>query len=420
MSGPAARPEPRRVVITGMGVVTPIGVGRDAFWSSALEGRSGLGRPSLVDHPDLPVKVVAEVKDFDPSDHMATKVTVRTDRNTHFAFAACAQGLADAGLDLEQEDSTRVGLVMASNYGGLSFFLNDLVKLHQKGPSFVSAYMAIAWIPSAPVGQLSIKHKIHGYAKTIINDAAGGTDAIGTAYRAVRRGDADVIIAGGFEAAMAEAAIAGLAAFDQVCKDAEDPAAAFRPFNVDRPGIVIGEGGGIVILEELERAQARGAHIYGEIVGFAMTSDAMGLKVFDPEGAQYARAMSLALEQGGLSAADVDYVNADGRGTQEGDRSEANALARVFGEGVPGVAVSAPKSMVGNTLAGAGAIDLAFTLMAMRDGTIAPTINLDRQDPECAMDLVTGSPRETPVEVALVGSRGTTGVNAALAVRHMV
>lgn len=406
----------RRVAVTGIGVVAPIGVGKDAFWAAAREGRSGVGRPSLVEHPDLPVRVVGEVTDFDATEHLSTKVAVRTDRNTHFSFAACSEGLADAGLDLEQEDSTRVGLVMASNYGGLSFFLDNLVKLHQQGPSFVSAYMAIAWIPSAPVGQLSIKHKIHGYAKTIVNDAAGGTDAIGTAYRAIRRGDADVIIAGGFEAAMAEAAMAGLAAFDQVCTDAPDPATAFRPFDAERLGIVVGEGGAIVVLEEMERARARGAEVYAEIVGFAQTSDAVDVHRFAPDGTQYARAMAMALEQGGLAPADVDYVNADGRGTEEGDRAEARAIGRLFDDGR--VPVSAPKSMVGNTLAGAGAIDLVFTLLALRDGLIAPTINLERQDPECRIDLVAGEPRAVPIDVALLGSRGTTGVNAALVVRR--
>jgi 3-oxoacyl-[acyl-carrier-protein] synthase II len=408
----------RRVAVTGIGLVTPIGVGKDAFWEAALEGRSGIGRPTLVEHPDLPVKVVGEVADFDAAEHLSTKIAVRTDRNTHFSFAACAEGLEDAGLDLAAEDSSRVGLVMASNYGGLSYFLDNLVKLHQRGPSFVSAYMAIAWIPSAPVGQLSIRHGIHGYAKTIVNDAAGGTDAIGTAFRAIRRGDADVIIAGGFEAAMAEAAIAGLAAFDEVCKDAEDPATAFRPFNAERPGIVVGEGGGVVILEELERARERGASIYAEIAGFAQTSDARSLKEFDPDGVQYARAMALAMEQAGLGRGDIDYVNADGRGTEPGDRSEARALGRAFGDRIGDLPVSAPKSMVGNTLSGAGAIDLAFTLLAMRDGVLAPTINLERQDPECRLDLVAGRPREASVDAALVGSRGTSGVNAVLAVRR--
>ena len=406
----------RRVAVTGIGVVTPIGVGLEEFWAAARAGRSGLGRPSLVDHPDLPVKVVGEVKDFDPTRYLQNKVAVRTDRNTHFAFAACTEALAGAGLELSDEDSTRVGLVMASNYGGLSYFLDNLVKLHQQGPSFVSAYMAIAWIPSAPVGQLSILHGIHGYAKTIVNDAAGGTDAIGTAYRAVRRGDADVIVAGGFEAALAEAAIASLATFEEICKDAAEPESAFRPFNAERPGIVVGEGGAVVVLEEMERARARGAPMYGEIVGFAQTSDAFDLHHLDPSGTQYARAMTAALAQGGLGAGDVDYVNADGRGTEEGDRAEAAALARAFGEHLEALPVSAPKSMVGNTLAGAGAIDLAFTLLAMRDGIIAPTINVERQDPECCLDLVAGQPREASIDVALVGSRGTPGVNAVLAV----
>ena len=406
----------RRVAITGVGVVTPIGVGKQAFWAAAQAGQSGTGRPTLDDRTDLPVRVVGEVKDFNARDYLPNPIAVRSDRNTHFAFAACAEALADAGIDPQQEDGARVGIVMASNYGGLSTFLDNLVTLHQRGPSFVSAYMAIAWIPSAPVGQLSILHGIRGYAKTIVNDSAGGTDAIGAAYRAIRHDEADVIIAGGFEAALAEAAMAGIATFSEVCTDAPDPTTAFRPFDVDRNGIVIGEGGAIVVLEELDRARARGAPIYAEISGFAQTSDAVDIHHLATDGVQYARSMTLALERGGLTADDVDYVNADGRGTAEGDRAEATALRRVFGERISEVAVSAPKSMVGNTLAGAGPIDLAFTLLAMREGAIAPTINLEQQDPECGLPLVTGAPRQAVVDVALVGSRGTTGVNAALVV----
>ena len=408
----------RRVVVTGVGVVTPIGIGKDAFWTAAREGRSGAGRPTLVDHPDLPISVVAEVKDFDPKDFMPRKVAVRTDRNAHFANAACAEALEDGGLDLEAEDCTRVGLVMSSNYGGLRFFLDNMVRLHQRGPSFVSTYMAIAWIPSAPVGQLSIRYGVLGYSKTISNDAAGGTDAVGIGARAIRRGDADVIIAGGFEAAIAEASLAGLVAFDEACHHAPDPAKAFRPFDTDRRGWVIGEGGAIVILEEMERAKARGARIYAEVAGFAQSSDATALDSFNPDGVQYARALSGALEQGGLASGDVDFVCADGRGTEAADRAEARALGLVFGDRAEDVPVSAPKSMTGNTLGGAGPIDLAFTLLAMRDGVLPPTINVDNQDPECRLDLVTGGAREATVDVALIGSRGTTGVNAALAVRR--
>ncbi|HET8629386.1 MAG TPA: beta-ketoacyl-[acyl-carrier-protein] synthase family protein [Thermomicrobiales bacterium] len=409
----------RRVAITGLGVVAPIGVGKEAFWSAALAGASGVGPITLVDRPDLPVQVAGEVKDFVPTDHLPKKLVVRTDRNTHFAFAACTEALADAGLDLTREDKARVGLVMSSNYGGLNYYLNNLERLHQKGPSFVSAYMAIAWIPSAPVGQLSIFHGINGYTKTIINDAAGGLDAIGTAYRAVRRGECDVILAGGFEAALAEAALAGLATFPDLCRTAPDPATAFRPFDTRRNGIVVGEGGALCILEEWERARARGAPIYAEVAGYAQTNDALDIHHVAADGAQYARALRLALAVGGLSPDDVDYVNADGRGTEEGDRGEAKALTRVFGDRLSRLPVSAPKSMVGNTLAGAGPLDLAFATLALRGRTIPPTINVAQQDPECPLDLVRDRPREAALDVALLGARSTGGANSALAIRRV-
>lgn len=409
----------RRVVITGFGVVAPIGIGKDAFWAAAQAGESGVGRPTLIDNPDLPVQVVGEVKGFDPLVAMSKKLIVRTDRNTQFAFVACKEALADAALDLTSEDKSRIGIVLGSNYGGLSYYLDNLVRLHQKGPSFVSAYMAIAWIPSAPVGQLSIFYGTTGYSKTVINDATSGTDAIGVAFRAIRHGEAEVILCGGFEAAIAEAAIAGLATFPDVCRDAPDPATAFRPFNAERNGVVIGEGGAIFVLEELERAQARGARIYAEVVGFAQTTDAYDLHHFEPSGEQYARAMRLALGVGGLTAEDVSYINADGRATPEGDRTEALAIRTLLGARAATVPVSAPKSMVGNSLAGAGAIDVAFATLAMRDQIIPPTINITRQDPECDIQLVTTARHGTPVDVALIASRGTGGSNSALVLRRL-
>ncbi|HEX5502207.1 MAG TPA: beta-ketoacyl-[acyl-carrier-protein] synthase family protein [Thermomicrobiales bacterium] len=409
----------RRVVITGLGVVAPTGIGKDAFWAAAREGRSGTGRPTRSDRPDLPVKVVGEVKDFEPTAYMPKKLVVRSDRNTHFAFAACAEALADAGIDPAQEDRARVGLVLASNYGGLGYSLEGLARLHQKGPSFVSAYLAIAFIPSAPVGQLSIFYGIGGYSKTLLNDAAGGADAIGAAYRAVRRGDADVIIAGGFEALLIEEAFALLALVPGACRDAPDPAAAFRPFNAERPGIVFGEGGAILILEELSRARARGAPIYGEVAGYGQTTDAVDLHHFAADGAQYARAFSLALSMGDLTPDDVGYVNADGRGTAAGDRAEARALRRVFGERLARTPVSAPKSMTGNALAGAGAIDAAYAALALRHGLIPPTINVSCQDPECDLRLVTDKPEAAALDVALLGARGAGGVNAALAFKRV-
>ncbi|MFN8541892.1 MAG: beta-ketoacyl-[acyl-carrier-protein] synthase family protein [Thermomicrobiales bacterium] len=409
----------RRVVITGFGVVTPIGIGKDAFWEAAKAGQSGVGRPTLADNPDLPVHVAGEVKDFDPLVAMNKKLVVRTDRNTQFAFVACQEALADAGLDIANEDKSRVGIVLASNYGGLSYYLDNLVRLHQKGPSFVSAYMAIAWIPSAPVGQLSIFYGTTGYSKTIVNDSTGGTDAMGVAYRAIRTGEADVILTGGFEAALAEAAIAGLSNHHEICKDADDPATAFRPFDSNRNGIVVAEGGALFVFEEYERAKARGATIYAEVAGFAQTNDAYDLHHFEPSGEQYARAMRLALGVGGLTAADVSYINADGRATVEGDRTEALAIRALLGDRADEVPVSAPKSMVGNSLAGAGAVDAAFATLAVRDGIIPPTINVTQQDPECKINLATAARSDGPVDVAVIGTRATGGANSALVLRRV-
>jgi 3-oxoacyl-[acyl-carrier-protein] synthase II len=410
----------RRVVITGFGVVTPIGIGKEPFWEAAKAGQSGTGPTTLVTNPDIPIHVAGEVKDFDPLVAMTKKLVVRTDRNTQFAFVACQEALADSGLDIaNEEDKDRIGIVLASNYGGLSYYLDNLVRLHQKGPSFVSAYMAIAWIPSAPVGQLSIFYGTTGYSKTVVNDSTGGTDAMGVAFRAIRAGDADVILTGGFEAALAEAAIAGLSNAPDICRDADDPASAFRPFDSNRGGIVVAEGGALFVFEEYERAKARGATIYAEVVGFAQTNDAYDLHRFEPTGEQYARAMRLALGVGGLTSADVSYINADGRATVEGDRTEAKAIRLLLGERADEVPVSAPKSMVGNSLAGAGAIDLAFATLAIYHGVVPPTINITQQDPECNINVVTTARSDGPVEVAVVGTRGTGGSNSAMVLRKV-
>jgi len=408
----------RRVAITGLGLVTPLGVGAEATWRAALAGDSALARPSERHDPDLPIRVVGEVSGFEPTDFIPKKLVVRSDRNTHFAFAACIEALRDSGIDPEQEDKTRVGLVFASNYGGLSYYLENLTRLHQRGPSFVSAYMATAWIPSAPVGQLSILYGFTGYSKTLVNDAAGGLDAIGAAFSAIRRGDSDVIIAGGFEAALADAAIVCLASFDGICRDAANPSAAYRPFDAQRNGMVIAEGGAIVVLEDLARARARGARVYAEVSGFAQTSDALDLRSFATDGEQYARAMRMALTQDGAAPADIGYVSADGRATVIADRAEAKALRLALGDRASSVPVSVPKAMMGNSLAGAGAVDVALTALAMRDGRIPPTIGLDDLDPEVALDVVTGATRDARIDAALVLARGTSGVNSALVLQR--
>ena len=408
----------RRVAVTGIGCVTPLGIGADATWQKALAGESALGRPSDTHDPDLPIQVVGEVPDFVATDFIPKKLVVRSDRNTHFAFAACVEALKDARIDPEHVDKTQVGLVFASNYGGLSYYLENLTRLHQRGPSFVSAYMATAWIPSAPVGQLSILFGFTGYSKTLVNDSAGGLDAVGAAFSAIKRGDSDVIIAGGFEAALADAAIVCLATFDGICRDAPDPANAYRPFDAEPRGMVIAEGGAIVVLEELEHARARGAHIYAEVTGFAQTSDALDLRTFAEDGEQYARAIRTALSQDGVGVEEIGYVSADGRAIALADRAEANALRLALGDRAAAVPVSSPKSMMGSTLAGAGAIDVALTALAIRDGRVPPTIGIDELAPQIELDVVTGGAREANIEAGLVLARGTSGVNSALVLRR--
>lgn len=410
----------RRVVITGVGMVTPIGIGRDAHWAAAQAGRSGVGRPTQLEHPDLPVRVVGEVKGFVPTDFMTKKLVVRTDRNAQFTFAAAGEAIADAGLDMANEDKERLGIVLAANYGGVNYCLNNLVRLHQKGPSFVSAYMAIAWIPSAPAGQLSIFLGASGYTKTVVNDMAGGTDAVGEAFRAVRCGEADLLVAGGFEAALSETSMAWLTTFRDVCRDADDPTAAYRPFDTGRDGLVVGEGGAALIIEELSRAQARGATIYAEIVGHGQTSDGVSLRHGAEDGVQYARAMKVALDMAGLTADAIDYVNADGRATARGDRAEAAALRRVFGARIASLPVSVPKTLYGNTWAAAGAIEVASTALSLRYGIIPPTINVEQQDPACDLHLVTGAARVGALRAALVAARGTSGVNSTLVLQQPI
>jgi 3-oxoacyl-[acyl-carrier-protein] synthase II len=408
----------RRVVVTGVGAVTPLGIGCDATWDAARAGVSGTGPPMLETFAELPFSAVGQVKGFVPTEFLSRKVAVRTDRNTHFAFAACGEALQDAGIDPAREDPARIGIVMASSFGGLAYILENLGRLHQKGPSFVSAYVAIAWIPAALVGQLSIAYGVQGYSKTILNDAAGGIDAIGVGARAIRRGDADLIIAGGFEAPMAEAALATFSTFADFSRDAPDPERAHRPFDMGRTGTVLAEGGAVLVLEELERARARGARIYAELAGFAQTSDAVGLTEFARDGGQYARAVTRALAEAEIAPGDVDYLSADGRATVDADRAEARAVADVFGGEPTRLRASAPKSMMGSAVAGAGPIEVALAVLAMRDGVVPPTINLENRDPECRLPLVTGEASRGVVDVAVIAGRGTAGANSVLALRR--
>ena len=413
-------PADRRVAITGIGVVTPIGTGKEPSGRPRWPERPGVGPPTLAAHPDLPVQVVGEVDGFEAEQWMPRKLVVRTDRNTHFAvFAACTEALADAALDLEHEDRTRIGMVLAADYGGLGYVLDNLVRLHQRGPSFVSAYMAIAWLPSAPVGKLSILHNTTGYSKTVVNDAAGGTCALGAAYRAVRRGDSDVVIAGGFEIPLVEGALASLSTWELICRSSADPSRAFRPFNSEREGVVIAEGGGLLVLEELERAQARGARIYAEVAGFAQTTDAVSLKHFAEDGVQYARAMRLApqVRRPRPGRRRLRERRRPRNGARRSGRSQGSASAA--GRSCRERARERAEVDDGERSRRRRPDRRVVALLAMQHGRIPPTINLDEQDPECDVNLVANQPAEATIDVALVASRGAAGANAALVLKRM-
>jgi 3-oxoacyl-[acyl-carrier-protein] synthase II len=407
----------RRVAITGIGLMTSLGAGRQATWEAALAGRSGTGRPTRLDPGFGSVRVVAEVSDFAPEGLLPPKVLARTDLNAQFAFLAGGEAMADSGVELTDDLRARTGVVMAANYGGMAAAIEGLTRLHQQGPSFVSPFTSTAWLPFAPVGQLSIGVGLTGYCKTVLADAAGGVIAIGLAAEAVARGEVDLVVAGGAESPLTDLCLAAMATSDLTCTDADDPAAAHRPFDLGRRGGVVGEGGGMLLLEEADHAAARGARIYAYVAGFGQTGDGVRPTLHAPDGGQYGRAMAQALERGGLAPADVGLVSADGQATEAGDRAEAAALRAVFGDALDGLAVTAPKSMLGSSLSGSGAIEVALAAMALHAGQVPPTINVTDPDPDCDLPLVTGAAAASGAGAALVCGRGGGGVNAVVALR---
>ncbi|GLV58982.1 3-oxoacyl-[acyl-carrier-protein] synthase 2 [Dictyobacter sp. S3.2.2.5] len=403
----------RRVVVSGLGVVSPSGIGQQAFWNATSNGTSGIS--ALHHEGNVPIRVAGVVRDFLVEDYIERKLALRTDRMTHFALAAIDEALRDARLRLEQEDAERVGAVIANTMGGVEFVLQQIESLYQRGPRFMSAYTAIAWLHVANVGQTAIRYRIQGYCKTPVNDTVGGLDALGMAYRAIRRGTADVIIAGGCEAFLNPFILLILAQQGQYVTSS-DPA-GYRPFDRRASGMILAEGAGICILEEYEHARARGATIYGEVVGYGQTTDALGLQPPSHDGTRYARAIEQAL--GDIPIEEMAYLSLDGRAIPASDRGESEALRQVFGEFLPQIPASVPRSMFGHSYAAAGAIDAIMALLALKHGCIPPTINCEELDPQHGLRLVRDQAYQLSEQrvVALVGGRGAGGANVALALR---
>lgn len=409
----------RRVVVTGAGAITPIGIGKEEFWSALLRGESGVGEITRFDASDFPVRIAGEVDGFDPARFLSGKEVRRTDRFTQFALAAAMEAVKDSGLKLDQEDLSRVGVLIGSGIGGVETWEAQHKKLLEDGAGKVSPVFIPMMIIDMAAGQISMMFGAKGPNYATVSACASGAHAIGDAYRIVERGDSDVMIAGGSEAPVTPLSVAGFSAMKAISRRNDEPEKASRPFDKERDGFVIGEGAGVIILEELERAKSRGAPIYAEMIGYGLSSDAYHMTAPDPEGEGAARSMQMALNGGGLEPGQVDYINAHGTSTPLNDKLETQAIKRVFGDHAKRVAISSTKSMVGHLLGAACAVEFIATVLTIRDSVIHPTTNYENPDPECDLDYVPNQARKAAVNVALCNSFGFGGHNVSLATRKL-
>jgi len=409
----------KRVVITGLGAITPVGTGKDKFWQALVAGQPGIGPITRFDAGEMAVRFAGEVKDFDPGAFFDRKEARRMDRFTQYAVAAARMAVEDAKLDLEKEDRDRIGVIFATGIGGMETFEEQTRVLLEKGPNRVSPFFVPMMIANMAAGQISINLGVRGVNFTVVNACASGANAIGEAFRTLQRGDADVIITGGSEASVTPLTVAGFAAMKALSTRNEEPEKASRPFDRGRDGFVLGEGAGVMVLETLEHAAARGARIYAEVAGYGCTADAYHITAPAPDGAAASRAMALALQDAGLQPADIDYINAHGTSTELNDRQETLAIKKVFGDHAYRLAISSTKSMTGHLLGAAGAIELVATALTVYTGVIPPTINYEEPDPDCDLDYVPNVARERQVSAAISNSFGFGGHNVAVVLRKL-
>ena len=415
----------RRVVITGVGPVTPVGIGKEEFWSNLVAGKSGIGPITQFDAEGFSVRIAAEVKNFAYTDFIDRKEGKRMDRVNHLAVAAAKLAVEDAGLKMEEEDSLRCGVCVGSGIGGIHTFLEQSLKYGEKGPSKISPFFIPMEIPNMSAGQIAISLGFRGPNTAIVTACATGTNCIGDALRTIQYGDADVMLAGGAEAAVSPIAIAGFANMKALSTNTEHPEKASRPFEKHRDGFVLGEGAGILVLEELEHAKARGARIYAELAGFAMNCDAYHITAPDPTGNTPAACMAQAVADAGLKPEDIDYINAHGTSTHRNDLGETLAFKKVFGAHAYKLAISSNKSMIGHLLGAAGGVEAIATALTIANGVIPPTINYEEQDlddPEGVLDLdyVPNTARKQEVRAAMSDNLGFGGHNAAVVLKKYV
>jgi|UniRef100_UPI00404AA21B 3-oxoacyl-[acyl-carrier-protein] synthase II len=409
----------RRVVITGLGVVASIGHNAHDFWASLLAGKSGINRITHFDPSDYGSQIGAEVLDWDAAAHMDPKDARRNDRYTQFGFVAAKQAVQDAKLDVSHENGDRVGVMIGSGIGGMHTYETQLRVLDERGPRKVSPFTIPALIGNMCAGLVAIEYGARGPNFGLVSACATGAHAIGEAAHAIRRGDADVMIAGGSEAAITPFAYASFCAMKAMSTRNDTPQTASRPFELKRNGFVMGEGAGILVLESMEHAQARGARIYCELTGYAATCDAFHITQPDPEGKGLSLAMNRALASSGLQAADIDYINAHGTSTPYNDKYETLAIKKVLGDHAYQIPVSSTKSMTGHLLGAAGGIESVICVKTIESGMIAPTINLVEPDPDCDLNFVPNTAIQKSVRTVLSNNLGFGGQNASLIFRAL-
>ena len=408
----------KRVVVTGLGMVSPLGIGVNENWEAICQGKSGIGPVTRFDITDFPSKIAGEVKGFNPEDFIDKKETKKMDIFIHYALASGMMALKDSGLTIDESNADRVGVLVGAGLGGLSTIERYHSVLLEHGPKKISPFFIPMLIVNLAPGQISIYFGARGPNSSVVTACATGNHSIGEACRIIQRGDADVMIAGGAESTITPLAIGGFCSMRALSTRNEEPQRASRPFDKDRDGFVIAEGAGLLILEELEHAERRGAHIYAEIIGFGCNADAYHISAPSPNGMGAAKCMEIALKDARINYDEVDYVNAHGTSTPLNDLSETMAMKTVFRDHARKIAVSSTKSMTGHLLGAAGGVEAIYSVLAISRGVIPPTINYETPDPECDLDYVPNTPREATVRVVMSNSFGFGGTNATLIFRE--
>jgi 3-oxoacyl-[acyl-carrier-protein] synthase II len=409
----------RRVVVTGLGVVTSIGHDVASFWSGLVAGKIGVDRVALFDPTNFACQIGAEVRNWDVNQLMDPKEARRNDRYTHFGFVAAKQAVADSGINMANEDGDKVGVIIGTGIGGMFTFETQLRILYDRGPRKVSPFTIPSLIGNMCSGLVAIELGARGPNFGIVSACATGTHSLGEAAHAIRRGDADVMVAGGSEAAITPFAYASFCSMKAMSTRNEDPRGASRPFDKNRDGFIMGEGAGILVLESLGHARARGARVYCELAGYAATCDAYHITQPDPEGKGLSMAMRRALDSAGEATGNVDYINAHGTSTPYNDKYETLAIKKVFGEHSHAVPISSTKSMTGHLLGAAGGIESVVCVKAIEKGIVPPTMNLEEPDPDCDLDYVPNVAREVKVRTVLSNNLGFGGQNASVVFRAL-